>query len=827
MRQGKRFEKILIILVSVSVIGSVCRFAYCADGVVATAAIHETRSKSDWIDHDHDGIKSPFEDPSESIEVRVEDLLNRMTLDEKTCQLATLYGYKRVLVDDLPTSKWKTEIWKDGIANIDEHINGIAEWEGKPASQHLGPPSKHAEAIDTVQRWFVEETRLGIPVDFTNEGIRGLCYYKATNFPSQLGIGATWDRKLVREVGRITGLEGRALGYTNIYSPILDLARDPRWGRVVECYGEDPFHVASLGLEQVHGLRSAGVGSTLKHFAVYSVPQGGRDGDARTDPQVTPREVESIFLYPFREVIRNSDVVGVMSSYNDYNGVPVSGSREMLCAKLRDEWGFRGYVVSDSDAVSFLSEKHRVAKSRDDTVRLFLDSGGNVRTEFNSPANFILPARRLVQEGRLAEDIVDARVRDVLATKYRLGLFDEPYVSHRYDADEIIHCKEHREIALRAARESIVLLKNADQTLPLSKSLKKILVCGPNANAIEHSQNRYGPVAGNVISVIEGIRTAVSPDTQILFAEGATLTDDNWPESELLREPPGEHDAAMISHAVEMANKVDVIVAVLGDGEATVGESRSRTDLNLAGYQEELVRALHATGKPVVAILLNGRPATINWIDRHVPAVVEAWFPGEFCGKAVADVLFGDYNPGGKLPVTFPKTVGQIPWCFPFKRGSHGGQTAVPWKTHADGSLYPFGHGLSYTTFDYSDLVISESSVSPGDSLTVTCRVTNSGNRTGDEVVQLYLRDEYASVVPYDSTLRGFERISLEAGETRAISFEIRGKDMEILGADGDWVVEPGDFEVMIGSSSEDIRMRGQFTVFPSNLKSLTEREKH
>lgn len=781
-----------------------------------------------WIDFNKDGIKNPYEDKSLSIEVRVEDLLARMSLEEKTCQLATLYGYQRVLQDDLPTSSWKQEVWKDGIANIDEHINGIAGWENKPESAHLEPPSRHAEAIDTVQRWFVEETRLGIPVDFTNEGIRGLCYSAATNFPAQVGIGATWNRKLVREIGRVTGKEARVLGYTHIYSPILDLARDPRWGRVVECYGEDPYHVASLGLQQVRGLREMGVGSTLKHFAAYSIPKGGRDGLARTDPHASRRELESILLYPFREVIQQADVQGVMSSYNDYSGVPVSGHTGLLCDVLRDQWGFNGYVVSDSDAVKFLAEKHSVAKSHRQAVGLFLESGGNVRTEFNSPANFILPLRELIREGKLSHHVIDDRVRDVLRVKFRLGLFDDPYVSTRFDADEIVHCQQHRALSLQAAQESIVLLKNDANTLPLSKSVKRILVCGPNATSIDHCQSRYGPVSGEVISVLDGIRDTVAEDTEIIYTEGASLVDSGWPSSEIFRDPASMEELDKIERAVELAQDVDVVIAVVGGGVPTVGESKSRTELNLTGHQDKLVRALHATGKTVVVVLLNGRALTINWIDREIPAIVEAWFPGEFCGKAVADVVFGDYNPGGKLPVTFPKSIGQLPLNFPFMRGSHGGQEGKTdaygnGATRVTGNLYPFGHGLSYTSFEYSDLRLSATNVAVGESVTVSCTVKNTGSRAGDEVVQLYLRDRHASVVPYDSVLRGFERVTLDAGQSRTVSIEVRGKDVQILDANYKWVVEPGMFEVLIGSSSEDIRLRGRFSVMSSDKVAATE----
>lgn len=796
---------------------------------VAITSLNDQVYHDDWIDLNKNGEQDVYEDSAADIDSRVDDLLSQMNVDEKTCQLVTLYGYGRVATDDLPTENWKNEIWKDGLANIDEHMNGVAGFQGKKESQYVWPPSKHARAINEVQRWFVEETRLGTPVDFTNEGIRGLCHHRATNFPAQVGIGATWDAKLVTQIGRVTGVEARALGYTNIYSPILDLARDPRWGRVVECYGEDPYLVSTLGVLQAKALRNAGVASSPKHFAVYSIPKGGRDGHARTDPHVAPREMREMYLKPFERAVREADVLGMMSSYNDYDGLPVSGDRGMLIDTLRGDFGFRGYVVSDSDAVIFLNSKHRVAKSPRDAIRMFLEAGGNVRTEFNPPKNFVLPLRKLIEEKAIAMEVVDARVREVLRVKFELGLFDHPYRSEPDNADKIVHSQAHRELSLRAARESMVLLKNENSVLPLDKDTASILVVGPNAESIDHSISRYGPTGGEVISVLEGIKAAVSESTEVTFALGAEVFDKRWPESEILPEPPRGKEARMIQAAMQQAEGVDVIIAVLGESEATVGESRSRTDLNLTGYQRDLVQALHTTGKPIVVVLINGRPLTINWIDRHVPAIVEAWFPGEWCGRAVADVLFGDYNPGGKLPVTFPRTVGQLPHNFPFKPGSQTGQGKQGdpngvGNSRITGELYPFGHGLSYTTFEYSDLqiepaeidrpVVQDSATGRSKPLaTVSCKVTNTGERAGDEVVQLYVRDNFSSVTTYDTQLRGFKRVPLEPGESKTVTFVLSPADLALLNREMQRVVEPGDFTLKVGSSSTDIRLEGTLTV--------------
>lgn len=434
-----------------------------------------------WIDLNKNGTQDPYEDPSLSVDGRVEDLLPRMTLDEKTCQMATLYGYPRVLKDEFPEEKWMGKLWKDGIGNIDEHANGNTNY-GRPIEDPESdlPHAKHAETMNQVQRFFIERTRLGIPADFTNEGVRGLLHSQATCFPSPLGVAASWNLDLVREIGRITASEAKALGYTHIYAPILDLPRDPRWGRTCECYSEDPFLTAECGVAMVQSMQSQGVGSTCKHFAVYGVPNGGRDGAARTDPQVTWQDVQTIHLHPFREVVRRAQPMGVMASYNDYGGTPIQASSLFLTEILRNEWGFNGYVVSDSGAVRDIHRKHRVADSDKEAVRQSVEAGLNVRTNFSKPEDFVLPLRELVVEQRVSMETIDTRVRDILRVKFRLGLFDHPYVEDPNESVKIIRSEAHQNIALQAARESIVLLKNENQTLPLKKKLRRILVAGPS-----------------------------------------------------------------------------------------------------------------------------------------------------------------------------------------------------------------------------------------------------------------------------------------------------------------------------------------------------------
>lgn len=766
-----------------------------------------------WIDFNKNGVKDIYEDPSAPLDSRIEDLLNQMTMEEKTCQMVTLYGYKRVLKDDLPTPEWKTSLWKDGIGAIDEHLNGFQQW-GLPPSDNpnVWPASRHAWALNEVQRFFVEETRLGIPVDFTNEGIRGVESYRATNFPTQLGIGHTWNRNLVRRIGEITGYEARMLGYTNVYAPILDVGRDQRWGRYEEVYGESPYLVAELGIEMVKGMqKDYQVAATAKHFVAYSNNKGAREGMARVDPQMSPREVEMVHVYPFKRVIQETGLLGVMSSYNDYDGIPVQGSYYWLTERLRGEMGFRGYVVSDSDAVEYLYTKHGTAKDMKEAVRQSVEAGLNVRCTFRSPESFVEPLRELVKEGGISEETINSRVRDILRVKFIIGLFDSPYQMELAEADKVVENPEHEAVALQASRESIVLLKNDNKTLPLDiDKVKTISVCGPNADEEGYALTHYGPLAVDVTTVLEGIKEKVAGKAEVLYTKGCDLVDANWPESEIIDYPLTADEKKEIDIAVENALKSDVAVVVLGGGQRTCGENKSRTSLELPGRQLQLLQAVQATGKPVILVLINGRPLSVNWADKFVPAILEAWYPGSKGGIAIADVLFGDYNPGGKLTVTFPKTVGQIPFNFPAKPASQvdGGKNPGPDgnMSRVNGALYPFGYGLSYTTFEYSDIQISPKVITPNETATVTLKVTNTGDMAGDEVVQLYTRDVLSSVTTYEKNLAGFERVHLQPGETKEVKFTIDRKHLELLDADMKWVVEPGEFVVMAGSSSEDIR---------------------
>ncbi|MDE1191636.1 MAG: glycoside hydrolase family 3 N-terminal domain-containing protein [Arachidicoccus sp.] len=777
---------------------------------IAQSAFQPNKSiyHKDWIDLNKNGKKDIYEDPSQPIDARVKNLLSQMTVDEKTCQLATLYGWKRVLKDSLPTQAWKDSIWKDGIANIDEEFNGFEEWGRRDKSTLATNIVHHIWGMNEVQRFFIEQTRLGVPADFTNEGIRGVEAYIATSFPTEMNMGMTWDKELVYKEGQIEGAEAKALGYSNVYAPIMDVARDQRWGRLEESFGEAPYLVAQLGYQMCIGMQEQGIASTLKHFAVYSANYAAREGLARTDPQIPEREMRDIELYPFEYVIEKAHPKGVMSSYNDYDGVPISGSKYWLTDVLRNKFGFKGYVVSDSDALEYLYNKHHVAADFKDAVYQALTAGMNVRTTFVPPNDMIIAARELVKENKLPVSVLDSRVADVLRVKFEVGLFDHPYVEDVKHSENIVNSAEHEAVSLRASRESIVLLKNADNILPFNKSINKVAVIGPNATNDSYAHTHYGPSGTKSVNVLEGIENKLGKD-KVLYAKGCELVDKHWPESEILPVPPNATEQAQIDSAVAVAKQADVSIVVLGGNTKTAGESKSRTNLDLPGYQSNLIQAIQAIGKPVVVVLLGSQPMTINWIDKYIPGIIYAGYPGSNGGTAIADVLFGDYNPGGKLSMTFPKSVGQLPLHFPAKPNSQSdaGETA-----RIKGLLYPFGFGLSYTTFKYSNLIVPKT-VPLNNDVKISVDVTNTGKVAGDNVVQLYTRDSVSSVTTFEKNLAGFERVHLNPGETKTVNFTIANNDLKLWNREMQHVVEPGDFIAMIGNSSADIQIKSVFTM--------------
>jgi len=564
------------------------------------------------------------------------------------------------------------------------------------------------------------------------------------------------------------------------------------------------------------GVQEEGAASTLKHFAVYSVPKGGRDGADRTDPHVAPREMYELYLYPFRRVIQEAHAMGVMSSYNDWNGEPITGSYFFLTELLRQKFGFNGYVVSDSEAVEFLYTKHHVASSPEEAVRIAIEAGLNVRTNFSMPQTYIMPLRHLVKDGKVSMKTLDSRVADVLRVKFELGLFDNPYVKDPKAADKLVHNAEADSMSMKMNRESMVLLKNEGNLLPLDKNkYKHILVTGPLAMETSYATSRYGPSHNPVTTVYDGIKNYVGNDATVSYAKGCDIIDATWPESEIIETPLTDKEQADINAAVEEAKKSDIVIVAVGEGVDQVGEELSRTGLNLPGRQLKLVQALQATGKPVVMVMINGQPLTINWENKYVPAILEAWFPSQQSGRVIAETLFGENNPGGKLSITFPKTTGQIEMNFPFKPSSQVPQVGKNASRHTsvDGPLYPFGYGLSYTTFDYSNLQVSPEIEKGQADVEVTVDVTNTGQRKGDDVVELYLKQELSDVTVYDYDLRGFTRVNLAPGEKRTVHFTLHPDDLTILDKNMNWTVEPGKFKVMIGRSSEDLVLNKEFVV--------------
>jgi len=769
-----------------------------------------------WIDLNKNGRLDVYEDPSQPVERRLDDLIAQMTVEEKTCQLATLYGYTRVCREYLPAPSWRQALWKDGIANIDEHLNGFYYFRKQlPGAAYLWPASKHAWALNEVQRFFIEETRLGIPVDFTDEGVRGIEHVRSTDFPTQLALGATWDRDLVREMGRVAGRETLALGYTNMYGPIMDVMRDARWGRCEESFGECPFLASELGIQLSLGVQESRVVSTLKHFCIYADNKGARENFARADPQCGWREAESIHLWAFERVIRAAHPLGVMSSYNDFNGEPVQSNAYFLTDVLRGRMGFTGYVVSDSLAVEWLAQKHHTARDQKEAVRQAILAGLNVHTNFAPPDEYILPLRELVREGAVPMGVLDARVRDVLRVKFWQGRFDDPYRPLR-EADEVVLNPKHVAVARRAALESVVLMKNDKALLPLDPAkIRTIAVCGPNADDPGYALGHYGALDVPVSTVLGALREyGAAHGIRVLYAQGCARLIPDELSQELMWEPPTGEQRQEIDAAAALARGADVAVVVVGDksfgGEvdATSGENRSRTSLNLTGRQDDLIRAVAATGTPVVVVHISGRPNALNWAARVAPAILQCFEPGMEGGRAVADVLFGGYNPGGKLSCTMPKSAGQMKLNFPALPSAHADTTPL----YEAAPLWGFGFGLSYTDFDFSDLRIDWRGKTEGrrattaDLITVSCRVRNTGRCAGDEVVQLYTRDVVSSVMTYDKNLRGFARVRLEPGESREVSFTIEPEFLSLWNARHERVVEPGLFQVMVGNASDDIR---------------------
>ncbi len=743
-----------------------------------------------------------YRDAKRPVEQRVADLLSRMTLEEKVAQLEGSWQNRQFPLD--PKTFFineKGEFQPERAA--DALKNGLGEM-SRP-SENRGPRAM-ADITNTIQKWVKENTRLGIPILFHEECLHGHAAPGGTSYPQAIALASTWDPALVGDVFSATAAEVRARGAQQCLAPVLDLARDPRWGRTEETYGEDPYLVTRIGVAAISGFQGtspsidkAHVLSTAKHFAVHGQPEGGTNVGPGN---YSERVVREYFLKPFESAVKEAHVQSVMASYNEIDGIPSHSNKHLLDDILRHEWGFEGVLVSDYFGITDLKELHHVVASNEAAAKLALESGVDVELPFAAAYPSLL---QQVKEGKVAESLVDRSVARLLREKFLLGLFDDPYVDPDY-AEKITNSAEHQQLSLKAAHEAIILLKNENHLLPLdANKYKHIAVIGPNAAEVH--LGGYSDKPGRGVSVLQGIKDKVGTANEILYAEDCKITESipDWNADKVVLGDP-VLNAKRIQDAVKTAAKADVIILALGGNEQTsreawaVNHAGDRENLDLLGSQDDLVKAMLATGKPVVVFLQHGRPNSINYIAEHVPAIMDGWYLGQEGGTAVADVLFGSYNPGGKLPITVPRSVGQLPDYYyqkPSAKREYLGSTVKP--------LYPFGWGLSYSSFQYSALHASPEEIGPEGKSKVSVEVKNTSTVRGDEVVQLYIRDEVSSVTRPVKELRGFRRVTLDPGEAKTVEFWLGPDELSFLNREMHRVVEPGTFDVMAGGNSDEL----------------------
>jgi beta-glucosidase len=753
----------------------------------------------------------PYKNASLPVAERVKDLMGRMTLEEKAAQLQSTWqnrGFPMApaayFVDPngkLEVAKAK-EFLKNGLGQFSRPSEAVAGANHNPAT-----PTAMAEFTNQVQKLMLEQTRLGIPLMFHEECLHGLATTKGTSYPQAIALAGTWDPALLQEIFTATALEVRTRGVQECLMPVVDLARDPRWGRTEETYGEDPYLVSRMGNAAVMGLQGASgsvdanhVYATLKHFAVHSQPEGGTNVGPAPYAERTIRES---FLVPFETGIQQAHARTIMPSYNELDGIPNHSNVWLLRDVLRKEWGFDGLVVSDYFGIDEMITRHHIAADCVQAAKYAIEAGVDIELPFGK-CYAELPA--LVKNGQVPESLVNESVARVLTAKFELGLFDHPYADPKR-AEEVRNNAEHQQLALRAAHETITLLKNQNNLLPLDLSkTRRIAVIGPNAADVH--LGGYSGQPGRGISILQGIKDKVGSRSEVLYAEGCRITESqpDWNADQVVPADP-EKDKARIAEAVATLQKADIAVVVVGENEQTVREAWApthlgdRDNLDLLGRQDELVKQLLATGKPLVVVLIHGRPNSITFIAQNAPAILDGWYLGQEGGTALADVLFGDYNPAGRLPITVPRSVGQLPDYYyskpTAKRGYIFGDTSP---------LFPFGFGLSYTTFKYSNVRVTPSSMGANATAKVSVDVTNTGTRAGDEVVQMYIRDEVSSVTRPSKELRGFERITLKPGETRTVTFALGPKELQFYNRQMKRIVEPGKFTVMVGPNSVDLQ---------------------
>lgn len=753
-----------------------------------------------------------YKDPSFSIDVRLSDLLSRMTLEEKVGQLLCPLGWEMYEIHGSevhPSGKFKQLIKERNVGMLWATYRADP-WTKKTLANGLNPEMA-AKAGNALQKYVMENTRLGIPMFLAEEAPHGHMAIGATVFPTGIGMAATWSPELVKEVGQVIAKEIRSQGGHISYGPVLDLTRDPRWSRVEETFGEDPVLSGILGASMVDGLGGGNLSqkyatiATLKHFLAYAVPEGGQNGNYAS---VGIRDLHQNFLPPFRKAI-DAGALSVMTSYNSIDGIPCTSNHYLLTQLLRNEWKFRGFVVSDLYSIEGIHESHFVAPTKENAAIQSVTAGVDVDLGGDAYTNLC----HAVQSGQMDKTVIDMAVCRVLRMKFEMGLFEHPYVDPKIAA-KTVRRKEHIELARKIAQSSITLLKNENSILPLSKTINKVAVIGPNAD------NRYNMLGdytapqedSNVKTVLDGILTKLSP-FRVEYVRGCAIRDTTVNE---------------IEQAIEAARRSEVVIVVVGGSSARdfktsyketgaavaeegsvsdmeCGEGFDRASLSLLGRQQELLESLQKTGKPLIVVYIEGRPLEKNWASEYADALLTAYYPGQEGGNAIADVLFGDYNPSGRLPISVPRSVGQIPVYYNKKAPRNHDYVEV-----SSSPLYSFGYGMSYTTFEYSDLQVVQKSAR---CFEVSFKVKNTGKYDGEEVSQLYMRDEYASVVQPMKQLKHFERFHLKKGEEKKVTFVLTEEDFFLVNYTLKKVVESGTFQVMIGSSSDDIRLEKSISV--------------
>ena len=740
-----------------------------------------------------------YKNPKLPVNVRVEDLIKRMTVEEKTAQLSSI-----VFWDDATRFyNYKGEINKE--KSLKYIKNGIGHMYITIGDINI-TAKEYAQLSNKLQKHIIENNRLGIPVIFDNEGLHGLMTPDATIFPQAVAMSCSWDTALVKNVFSTIAKEARTRGVGQIFSPMLDVVRDPRWGRVEESYGEDPFLVSCFGVNIINAFQgnrkllsadepfdSQHLAATVKHFAGYGQTEGGLN---MAPNLLSERYFRETFLPPFKAAVKEAKVASVMAAYNEIDGVPCHVSKWLLDDILRKDWSFDGELVSDYEGITKLYRFQHIAEGPEEAARMALQAGVDV--DLPSGENYSTLTQQ-VKKGQIAESLLDISVRRVLRLKFLLGLFDNPYVNVDIAAKNGV-TEQSRKLSLNIAQKSVVLLKNENNTLPIDKSkIKKIAVIGPLANRVLYGGYSIRTTSG--ITLLEGIKNKVGTSVEVTYAEGCRIQEgsDFWLDHNATL-PNTKLDSALISDALKIAQTSDLIILNVGETPAMVGEhSGSTTSLELVGNQNALAKALVALNKPMVAVLTNGRPLSINFLNDHVPAILESWFLGEETGTALANIIFGDISPSGKLTRTFPISVGQIP-CYYSKKPFD--QDTNSYIFSSTKPLYPFGFGLSYTSFSYSNLSVLKATSGNNGSVLVSVAVKNSGKYDGDEIVQLYIHNKVSSVTRPIMELKGFRKITLKAGESQTVKFTLTSDDLAFYNQDMHWVTEPGEFEIMVGTSS-------------------------